>query len=152
MTRLAFPLTLAAAATLAACAPASNTIAPSGVVTSGSGTVVTTGSGAVVGQPVIYAGTTPVAGQPLVPASASFKAGNGVIESIALVHIVPHGAAPVVPPIPSASSGATAGERLAYRLTVRMDDGSFQAVDQDNRNFFVGDRIAIVGEGRVTKQ
>ena len=61
---------------------------------------------------------------------------------------------PLVPRVPTPSSGAGApgGERIAYRLTLRMDDGSFQAVDQDNRAFLVQDRVALTGDGRVTRQ
>jgi hypothetical protein len=97
------------------------------------------------GQPVLYGSGAPLRSSPLlVPATAAFKPGSGVIESVQLVHILPVGTAP------SASAGA-AGERLAYRLTIRMDDGSFQAVDVNNRNFMVGDRISLTGDGRVTR-
>jgi outer membrane lipoprotein SlyB len=41
---------------------------------------------------------------------------------------------------------------MAYRLTIKMDDGSYQAVDQDNRSFQVGDRVQLTGDGRVMRR
>jgi outer membrane lipoprotein SlyB len=53
----------------------------------------------------------------------------------------------------SASTGATLpGSQSAYRVTVRMDDGTYQAVDQDNRGFMVGDRVSFAADGNLTKQ
>ena len=133
------PLAILAAATLGACAVNEQLTDNPPARTSG-GPVTT-----VSGQPVLYSSGAPLQGSPvLVPATAAFKPGNGVIESIALVHIVPAGS------VPSASAGAP-GQPVAYRLTIRMDDGSFQAVDVNNRNFMVGDRISLTGDGRVTR-
>ncbi len=150
MARLAIHAALAAAAALGACA------APDRVATTNDPNASRTAIGPVTGQPVLYVQGAPVAGgQQLVPASATFKPGSGTIESIALVHIVPASAGPLVPLAPSPSAGATSvpGERaLAYRLTIKMDDGSYQAVDQTSRNFLVGDRVALAGNGQVTKQ
>jgi hypothetical protein len=147
MARLALPLSLIAAAALAACVGVPETVTDNPPASR-------TVSGPVTGQPILYTANTPVqGGTPLVPAGTAFKPGNGTIESISIVHIVPLGSPAAAP---SASQGAstigTAGDRLAYRLTIKMDDGSFQAVDQDNRNFAVGDRVALGADGRVIKQ
>ena len=39
----------------------------------------------------------------------------------------------------------------AYRVSVRMDDGSLQAIDQESSDFQVGDRVRVVGSGRVIR-
>jgi hypothetical protein len=98
---------------------------------------------------VVYPAAVPTAGAALTPSgsASTFRPGNGVVESVALVHILP------APGDPSASAGAGAPERLAYRLSIKMDDdASFQAVDQDNRNFMAGDRVRLTGDGRVMRQ
>jgi hypothetical protein len=103
----------------------------------------------MAGNPVVYPAAVPTAGATLTPSSraSSFRPGNGTVESVALVHILP------APGDPSASAGAGMPERLAYRLTIKMDDdASFQAVDQDNRNFMAGDRVQLTGDGRVMRQ
>jgi hypothetical protein len=156
MARLAIPLSIVALAGLAACATSDPNYrnAPVGsasgtVAAPGSGTTVTSSGSQVAGNPVVYPPAVPTAGAALTPANsaASFRPGNGVVESVALVHILP------TPGDPSASAGAGMPERLAYRLTVKMDDdASFQAVDQDNRNFMAGDRVRLTGDGRVTRQ
>lgn len=137
MARLAIPLTVLAAA-LAGCATNEpyNPPAPSAAVT-------TTRPAAVVasGSPLLVASGPVQPGSVIVPA-ATWKAGSGVVESIAAVHITPAGAA---------SAGASAPQRMAYRLTLRMDDGSLQAVDEDNRNFMVGDRVDISANGQVVR-
>ena len=42
-------------------------------------------------------------------------------------------------------------ERVAYRLGIKMDDGTLQAIDQDNRDFQVGDRVQLTADGRVIR-
>ena len=37
----------------------------------------------------------------------------------------------------------------AIQLNLRMDDGSMQSILQDNRQFQVGDRVQITGDGRI---
>jgi hypothetical protein len=133
MARIALPLSILAAAALAACA----TPEPEQVYRA-SPTI-----GSATGQPVLIASGPVQPGTVITPATSVFKPGNGVVESIAAVHIVP---------APSASTGASAPERLAYRLTIKMDDGTLQAVDQDNRGFQVGDRVQVAADGRVNKQ
>jgi hypothetical protein len=51
-----------------------------------------------------------------------------------------------------ASAGSSQPDRVAYRLTVKMDDGALQAIDQDNRNFAVGDRVEIRPNGQVVRR
>lgn len=105
-------------------------------------------SAAIAGKPIVYAPAQSPTSTVLTSQTTTFRAGTGVVESVALVHIVPAGT-----PISSASTGATLpGGQNAYRVTVRMDDGSYQAVDQDNRSFMVGDRVAFSGDGILTRQ
>jgi hypothetical protein len=102
------------------------------------GAVTTTG-----GAPVVSAGSNVGAAPATVvsPASA-YRAGYGVVESISLVTL---------------PASATAGGSLPpvvsgpYRVTVRMDDGSIQTMIVDNRAFLVGDRIQIMGDGRLIR-
>ncbi len=144
MARIAIPLSISLAAlALGACATpadyaATHQPARVATVSPAPNTVVAT-----TGQPVLIASGPVRAGTPIVPAANAFHAGNGTIESIALVHITPYG---------SASTGASLPQSVAYRLTLRMDDGSLQAVDQDNRGFMVGDRVQITGDGHVIRQ
>jgi hypothetical protein len=156
MARVAIPLSVAALVGLAACTtndpnyPNTPVSSASGTVTAPSaGTTVTSSGSQVAGNPVVYPPAVPTAGAPLVPSgsASTFRPGNGVVESVALVHILP------APGDPSASAGAGSPERLAYRLSIKMDDdASFQAIDQDNRNFMAGDRVRLTGDGRVTRQ
>jgi len=39
----------------------------------------------------------------------------------------------------------------AYRVSVRMDDGSLQVIDQGSSDFQIGDRVRVVGSGRVIR-
>ncbi len=141
MTRLAIPLSIAALAALAACSTDPNYPA---------NPVNASPRAGVAGNPIVYAPAVPsAAGATLTPSSPGtlFRAGTGVVESVALVHILP------APGDPSASAGAGMPERLAYRLTIKMDDdASFQAVDQDNRNFMAGDHVRLTGDGQVMRQ
>jgi hypothetical protein len=136
MARLALSLVLVALAALAACTsydPAyDNRAAP--VVTAPNATTTV----AVPATPVVTSSVP--AGTIIVPAAATFRPGYGVIESITLVRSVP-----------TASAGASLPERVAYRLGLRMDDGTLQAIDQDNRNFQVGDRVHLTNDGRVIR-
>jgi outer membrane lipoprotein SlyB len=156
MARVAIPLSIAALAALAACTsydpnyPNTPVSSTSGAVTAPSSGTTVTSSGSQIGNPVVYPPAVPTAGAALVPSgnnASTIRPGNGVVESVALVHILP------APGNPSASAGAGMPERLAYRLSIKMDDdASFQAVDQDNRNFMAGDRVRLTGDGRVMRQ
>jgi hypothetical protein len=155
MARIAIPLSVAVLAGLAACTtydpnyPNAPVSSASGAVTAPSSATVVTSTGSVAGNPVVYPAAVPTAGAALIPSGSAptFRPGNGTVESVALVHILP------APGDPSASAGAGMPERLAYRLTIKMDDdASFQAVDQDNRNFMAGDKVRLTGDGRVMRQ
>jgi len=143
MARTALPLSIAAAALLGACAtpdpnlPDRPTPVATAPVATGQATTV------VSGQPVLIASGPVQPGTVVVPAGNLFKAGMGRVESVQAVHITPYA---------GASAGESAPERLAYRLTLRMDDGSLQAVDQTAREFAVGDRVEITGDGRVIRR
>jgi hypothetical protein len=54
----------------------------------------------------------------------------------------------------SAAAGGTAGrmvDGVAYRLTLRMDDGTVQTVLQDSAGFSIGDRVRLTEDGRVIR-
>jgi outer membrane lipoprotein SlyB len=54
----------------------------------------------------------------------------------------------------AAAGGGTAGrvvDGVAYRLTVRMDDGTVQTVLQDSAEFRPGDRVRLTGDGKVIR-
>lgn len=129
-------LILLAALALGACAtysPARN-----------ASTVATAEPGVVVGNATL---TVPAGAQITGPSAlqTTYQPGFGVIESIALVRYNP--------PAGTASTGGSRPPQLiAYRLTARMDDGSLQAVDQENRNFKVGDRIEFASDGRIVRR
>lgn len=93
----------------------------------------------------------PVAGAPatpatviVVPAAATYRSGFGTVQAVQVVQ-QPVAAAP------SPSAGATTAPLGAYRLTVRMEDGSTQVVDQSNPNFRVGDRVQLTTDGRIVR-
>ena len=123
MIRYAFPL---AAIALAGCTTYYDPPPAAPVTTSG-------------GVPVLSAGPAPVVSA--APGSTQ-RAGQGIIESISLAS-----------PPASASAGGTAAPVASgpYRVTVRMDDGTTQALVVDNRAFLVGDRVRISSDGRLTR-
>ncbi len=148
--RTALPFSLAALALLGACAapdyrtPGTPVASTSGApVTSANGTAVVSSPAVVTGQPVLITSGPVQPGTVIVPAGNVFRAGDGTVEAVQAVHITPAA---------SASTGASAPERLAYRLSLRMSDGSMQAVDQDNPGFRVGDRVEITPDGKVTSR
>jgi hypothetical protein len=110
---------------------------------------------AVAPAPVTVVPAAPVAVAPPAPAPvvagnvpslATYRAGLGTVESASLVNVAP-------PPAgASASAGASSATYPAYRLSVRMDDGSVQTIDQDNRAFMVGDRIEVTSSGRIVRR
>ena len=85
---------------------------------------------------------------PAPTASSAWKSGAGVIQNISLG--APSGSSD------SASAGGTAPSAVTgmgpYRMTLRMDDGSVQTLNVDNRAFLVGDRVQVSPEGRMTRQ
>jgi len=97
-------------------------------------------AGAIVTAPVA---TVTVPAVPVAPAPvASYRTGYGVVQSVAQV---------AVPAVPSASAGSSTAAFTAYRLAVRMDDGTIQTIDQDSRAFAAGDRIQITPDGHVLR-
>lgn len=110
--------------------------------------------------------------EPGVPERANYRSGLGVVEAVEVVDAAAAGV--VVAPVRGAVVGTIVGspaaagapvatvaavppgayvERRAYveayRLTLRMDDGTVQSIVQDNRLFRVGDRVQVTPEGRV---
>jgi hypothetical protein len=74
----------------------------------------------------------------------AYRAGVGTVESITRVE---HGGA-------AAAGGGTAGrivDGVAYRLAVRMDDGTLQTVLQDSAGFRVGDRVRLTTDGKIER-
>src|SRR5689334_23757349 len=97
--------------------------------------------------PPVAIRTTPNSSVPAQAASSAWKSGAGVIETISL------GAQKTEE---SASAGGTAPSAVTgmgpYRMTLRMDDGSIQTLNVDNRAFLVGDRVQVSPEGRMIRQ
>ena len=131
--RLALPLTLAAAATLAACGgyetvtPVYST-APSTVVVAQpavAGTVIYP-STAYVPVPAGAVGSTVVLTQPL-----PLRPGFGKVDGITTV---------------VNANNVPTGMR---RLTLRMDDGSFQVVDTSGPHIAVGERVEITADAMI---
>jgi hypothetical protein len=85
----------------------------------------------------------PVAPVPATAPLTAYRPGWGAIESIALVRYAT--------PVPSATAGGSSPVAASYRIGVRMDDGSTQMFDQDQRNFLVGDRVQITPQGQVMR-
>lgn len=136
MTRLVLPLSLAAL--LAACAeepispPVRSTVTSQPVVVAPSATA-----------PAVVTAPAPVAAAPATiivqPNAAPYRAGSGLVESIQTI----------ARPNPAAAGGPAA--HGIYRLSVRMDDGAVQVIDQDSRAYNAGDRITITTDGHVTR-
>src|SRR3954470_22804646 len=78
----------------------------------------------------------------------AFKPGTGTVENVRQARVqIPGGTAP-----------STALKRFTqpswmdgYQLSLRMDDGTTQAITQDSGSFHAGDRVQITQEGRVLK-
>ena len=127
--------------------PATGTILlPAGTVVAAptAPAVVATPANTVPAAPVIAAGSAaPVVAVPA--ATSTFQAGNGTVTAVSLVQVTPA----------SASAGSSAGSvvtRSAYRLTIRMDDGTVQTLDQDSGAFRVGDRVEITRDARIVRR
>jgi ABC-type Fe3+-hydroxamate transport system substrate-binding protein len=138
-------LSLAAAASLAACAT-HEAATPQAPVSSASGSTVMSSSGAAVtsaadtGRIVTVPASPAPAGVASVPA---LRAGYGIVEAVSLVYQAP---------TPSASAGGTAAAVPGpFRLMLRMDDGSLQNIVQDYRGFMVGDRVQVTTDGRILR-
>src|SRR5258708_38981620 len=78
----------------------------------------------------------------------AFKPGNATVENVRQARVqIPGGTAPATPlkrfTQPSWMDG--------YQLSLRMDDGTTQAITQDSASFHAGDRVQITEQGRVLK-
>jgi len=98
--------------------------------------------GTVPAAPVVAAGSAPVATAVVPAATSTFQAGNGTVTGVSLVQVTPA----------SASTGSSVATRSAYRLTIRMDDGTVQTLDQDSGGFRVGDRVEITRDAHIIRR
>ena len=85
----------------------------------------------------------PGAAEGTIVAPGNFRAGSGVISSVAV--------------LPNANKDAAAGssdkkpDRNLYRLSMQMDNGGFQQVDVDNSSFMAGEAIELTNDGRILR-
>lgn len=49
------------------------------------------------------------------------------------------------------SVGALAGEKNVYRITLQMQNGSFQSVDVDDGTFMAGETVELTNDGRAVR-
>jgi hypothetical protein len=127
MSKLTFPLSIAALAVLGACAtyePAT----PAPVVVTTPAPVVTTPAPGTVVVPQVAQGTTTV---------MQLRAGSGRVESISAV--------------PSITATAGSSAQASRRLGLRMDDGTMQYVDTDAQGINLGDRVQLTGDGYIRR-
>jgi len=145
MARVAVVLPVFALAALAGCASYDEgygTPAPVASSTGTRGAIVTVPSATVTATPGTAIVTTP--GVAVAPSpSTVFHTGYGVVDSVAQVR--------VAPPASASAGSSSASAFTAYRLTLRMDDGTVQTIDQDNRSFMVGDRVQITPDGHIVR-
>lgn len=78
----------------------------------------------------------------------AFRPGTGTVENVQQGRVaIPGGTAPKTP-----LQQMTAPRWMdGYQLSLRMDDGTTQAITQDSDDFHAGDRVQITPEGRVLK-
>ena len=86
---------------------------------------------------------------PRVPAiqDADKRPGYGTVEGIQEVRVIPERSAAAGGSAP----GAAAEERPAYRVTVRMADGSLQHRDLHKPEFKKGDAVLLTNAGDIVK-
>jgi len=78
----------------------------------------------------------------------AFKPGNAIVESVRQARVaIPGGTAPATPLKQMTQPRWVEG----YQLTLRMDDGSTQAITQDSDAFHAGERVQVTSQGRVLK-
>jgi hypothetical protein len=131
MIRSAF--TLLAIASLAACTT-NDAIYDSGSGPATNGPPGSVSQRAPAGGRIVTAPPVVVVPQQAVVA---FRPGTGLVDSVQQVNMG------------TASASAGSSSIPVYRLVVRMDDGTVQTIDQDNRAFRAGDRIRITTDGHV---
>jgi len=78
----------------------------------------------------------------------AFRPGTGTVENVQAARVaIPGGTAPKTP-----LQQMTAPRWMeGHQLSLRMDDGTVQAITQDSDAFHVGDRVQVAPEGRVLK-
>lgn len=79
--------------------------------------------------------TDPAQNESSIVTPGNFRAGSGVIQSIA-----------VVP-----NAGKKDKEPNLYRLFIHMDIGGFQSVDVEDNTFFAGEAVSLTNDGRVER-
>jgi hypothetical protein len=126
MSKLYFPLSLAAVAVLAACAssdPVTPAPAPAVVVTQAPAPVVTAPPPVVVQQSA-----------PGVVAPSALRPGFGRVEAITALP-------------PSAAAGGTSMRRFG----IKMEDGTVQYVDTAAQGINVGERVELTRDGQIRR-
>lgn len=127
---LIFPVSVAAAALLSACAhrePAPIVVVPPAPAPS---TNVVTSPGSAAAKPA--APSVPVAS-----AAAQLRPGFGKIESMS--------------PVAATASSGSSSPSAMNRLNVRMDDGTAQLLDTPSAGLQVGDRVELTREGYIRR-
>src|SRR5919197_528697 len=78
----------------------------------------------------------------------AFRPGAGTVENVRPARVaIPGGTAPETPLRQMARPRWMEG----YQLSLRMDDGTIQAITQDSDAFHAGARVHVTPEGRVIK-
>ena len=78
----------------------------------------------------------------------AFRPGTGTVENVRDARVaIPGGTAPKTPLQDMTRPRWMDG----YQLSLRMDDGTVQAITQDSSEFHAGDRVQVTQEGRVLK-
>src|SRR5690349_11260403 len=72
----------------------------------------------------------------MIVAPGNFKSGPGIIEAVSV--------------LPRANQQNPRDPNL-YRLSLRMNAGSFQTVDIDNGTFMTGEAVDLTNDGRVVR-
>ena len=99
----------------------------------------------VVASALIAAGCTTVSPP---DNTYAFRPGTGTVENVRDARVaIPGGTAPKTPLQDMTRPRWMDG----YQLSLRMDDGTVQAITQDSSEFHAGDRVQVTQEGRVLK-
>jgi outer membrane lipoprotein SlyB len=78
----------------------------------------------------------------------AFRPGTGTVQSVQEARVaIPGGTAPKTPLQEMTKPRWMDG----YQLSLRMDDGTMQAITQNSSQFHAGDRVQVTQEGRVLK-
>jgi len=78
----------------------------------------------------------------------AFRPGTGTVQSVQEARVaMPGGTAPKTPLQEMTKPRWMEG----YQLSLRMDDGTMQAITQNSSEFHAGDRVQVTQEGRVLK-